>query len=145
MGFEYNLIAFAGLFVYISGLFVTYGYIGGIRDEMDGIGDIVTIVAWPIFLVALSVFKLVLFFVNIGGVNLKSSSNLKAEHSSIISKEGLKEPITLINEGWFWVDCDGVICPALYKNQTDCFYSYHFAGVPSKQLKVLSMCKYSHV
>ena len=36
--------------IYIGGIVYTLGAIGGIRDEMDGIGDIFHVLFWPIVL-----------------------------------------------------------------------------------------------
>lgn len=40
----------AAVVLYILGALVTAGVIGGVRDEMDGIGDMAIIVFWPVAL-----------------------------------------------------------------------------------------------
>lgn len=48
--------------VYIVGAIVAAGVTGGVRDEMDGIADIATIVFWPVVLMlwgAAKAFKVI--------------------------------------------------------------------------------------
>ena len=56
----------AAAILYGIGMCVTYGFIGGIRDEMDGILDNLTILLWPFCLVCVIAYKLLSFFANIG-------------------------------------------------------------------------------
>ncbi len=42
-----------GLLIYLAGAVLTAGFIGGVRDEMDGIGDMAVILLWPLALVYL--------------------------------------------------------------------------------------------
>ncbi len=43
----------------------------------------------------------------------------------------------LKNDTWYWVSFDGEKAPACYKENVDCFYSYHFGGIPSRQVSVI--------
>lgn len=42
-----------GLLIYLVGAVLTAGLIGGVRDEMEGIGDMAVILFWPLALVFL--------------------------------------------------------------------------------------------
>lgn len=55
------------------------------------------------------------------------------------------EPVDLANlvdGAWYWVSYEGLAqtytAPARYKAEVDCWYSHDFAGVPSRQVTVLS-------
>lgn len=52
--------------LYIIGAVITAGAIGGVRDEMEGIGDMACILFWPIALLVYVVFHVLLFLYNIG-------------------------------------------------------------------------------
>jgi hypothetical protein len=59
----------AGLIVsYVVGCAITSGVIGGVRDEMDGIGDMFCIVFWPLVLVVMVPVKLLKLCYNPGTI-----------------------------------------------------------------------------
>lgn len=37
------------IIAYCAGVIITFGAIDGIREEMDGIGDIILILLWPVY------------------------------------------------------------------------------------------------
>ena len=43
--------------LYLFGCCITFGVIGGIRDEMDGVGDIFCIFLWPAVLCCWLIYK----------------------------------------------------------------------------------------
>lgn len=51
---------------YVVGATIMYGVRGGIRDEMDGIADLVAVFFWPIWIAAKSLLFALGLFVNIG-------------------------------------------------------------------------------
>ena len=48
----------------------------------------------------------------------------------------------LLNRLWYWVEYEGIgrtyQAPAMYIKDCDCFYSYEFSGIPTRQLKAIS-------
>ena len=51
---------------YIIGALIAAGVRGGIRDEMDGIGDRLFILFWPIVLVCWVIYRIAAVFVQLG-------------------------------------------------------------------------------
>ncbi len=47
----------AAIVAYVLGALITAGFISGVRDEMDGIADLATIVCWPAALVIFLLIK----------------------------------------------------------------------------------------
>lgn len=54
------------IILYVVGLFVAYGYTGGIRDEMDGIGDMAFIIFWPVVFIFKFAAKIINPIIGIG-------------------------------------------------------------------------------
>jgi len=52
--------------VYLVCSSIAYGYVGEIRDEMDGLIDVFIIVCWPVVLAYHCVRYFVLFFATLG-------------------------------------------------------------------------------
>lgn len=50
-------------------------------------------------------------------------------------------PIELVDRGWYWVRYEGLdkvyVAPARYHADVDCWYSFDFSGIPSRQAQVL--------
>ena len=51
---------------YVVGMIVTNGYIGGVRDEMDGILDMAIILFWPVSLVVFVLIRVFKLFDSLG-------------------------------------------------------------------------------
>lgn len=56
----------AGFVFYVIGAVIAAGAIGGVREEMDGIGDIAIILFWPIALGVLAIKKVCVGFYTLG-------------------------------------------------------------------------------
>lgn len=54
---------------------------------------------------------------------------------------------TFEDSAWYWVEKEGwigdppTIAPALYKAQSDAWYSFAFSGIPTREVKVLEPCR----
>lgn len=54
---------------------------------------------------------------------------------------------TFEDGAWYWVEKEGwigdppTIAPALYKAQSDAWYSFAFSGIPTREVKVLEPCR----
>lgn len=54
---------------------------------------------------------------------------------------------TFEDGAWYWVEKEGwigdppTIAPALYKAQSDAWYSFAFSGIPTREVKVLEACR----
>jgi hypothetical protein len=59
------------LTLYICIMAFVYGFIGGIRDEMDGLGDMAKMVFWPIW-IGFHIIAFVIRLLNSLGRALKS-------------------------------------------------------------------------
>ena len=63
-------------------------------------------------------------------------SRLTAELGTLEISDKLLE-----NEKWYWVRLESfgnvVEAPAMYLDDSKCFYSYRFGGIPSEELTVL--------
>ncbi len=61
--------------------------------------------------------------------------------AKIILVKDEKSEMKLKDSEWYWVRYDALgknnEAVALYKADVDCFYSYEFAGIPTRHLKVL--------
>ena len=57
------------------------------------------------------------------------------------------ERTTYEDGAWYWVEKEGwigdppTIAPALYKAQSDAWYSFAFSGIPTREVKVLEPCR----
>lgn len=59
---------------YLVGCVATLGFIGGIRDEMEGIGDMFRVFFWPVIAPCWLAYKLLKAIYN-AGANLKTWMN----------------------------------------------------------------------